>query len=289
MRKNRETQFKADLNTLRLVMDNIPSLVFWKDINSNFLGCNKKFALVFGFKSLKSIIGKSTRDLISLGDAQKLIDMDEEIFSTGLPKLNVIEHITLPDNKKVWIKIDKMPLYNSKKKLIGLVGLMEDITAQITLEEKIKHNSEIYQGLIEATNTAYIIMDEELNIKECNGKFVEIIKGKTPQDVLNNNLRIWVNGADIKEFDAAIENLRKGKSINELEIKILTKNNDTVSIILCANIIENGSRKIFCLLRDISNRKQVEEKRFILREKTKDRIKQEITEMRKELRKLRVG
>ncbi|MGR3279359.1 hypothetical protein ACSYAD_30290, partial [Acaryochloris marina NIES-2412] len=33
---------------LQLVMDNLPECIFWKDINSVYLGCNHKFAFIAG-------------------------------------------------------------------------------------------------------------------------------------------------------------------------------------------------------------------------------------------------
>ena len=44
---------------LRLVIDNIPQRVFWKDIRSVYLGCNKNFARAAGVDQPENIAGKT--------------------------------------------------------------------------------------------------------------------------------------------------------------------------------------------------------------------------------------
>ena len=48
---------------LRLVMDNIPQAVFWKDRNSVYIGCNRVFAVATGLGTPESIRGKTDYDM----------------------------------------------------------------------------------------------------------------------------------------------------------------------------------------------------------------------------------
>jgi len=43
---------------LQLVLDTIPVSVFWKNLDSKYLGCNRPFALDAGLHSPEEIIGK---------------------------------------------------------------------------------------------------------------------------------------------------------------------------------------------------------------------------------------
>jgi PAS domain-containing protein len=47
----------------RLVIDNIPQHIFWKDTRSVYLGCNANFAVVAGVGSPEEIVGKTDYDL----------------------------------------------------------------------------------------------------------------------------------------------------------------------------------------------------------------------------------
>ena len=47
---------------LRSILDTIPQRVFWKDVNSNYLGCNRPFAQDAGVGDPAKIVGKSNAD-----------------------------------------------------------------------------------------------------------------------------------------------------------------------------------------------------------------------------------
>ena len=47
----------------QLVMDNIPQFIFWKDLDSVYLGCNRNFALAAGVDTPEAIRGKTDYDL----------------------------------------------------------------------------------------------------------------------------------------------------------------------------------------------------------------------------------
>ena len=47
---------------LSLVMDNIPIAIFWKDLESRHLGCNKVFAALAGLEP-EEMIGKTDLDM----------------------------------------------------------------------------------------------------------------------------------------------------------------------------------------------------------------------------------
>ena len=48
---------------LELVLDNIPQLIYWKDTNLTYMGCNKNFALLNNIQEPTSIIGRKDEDL----------------------------------------------------------------------------------------------------------------------------------------------------------------------------------------------------------------------------------
>ena len=53
----------ADAAILQYVVDNIPHLVFWKDKNSVYLGCNKNFAALDGKSDPRALIGRTDFDM----------------------------------------------------------------------------------------------------------------------------------------------------------------------------------------------------------------------------------
>jgi len=62
-RQRIEDKLRYQEELLRLVIDSIPQYIFWKDINSVYLGCNRRFALLAGVGSPDKIVGKTDFDL----------------------------------------------------------------------------------------------------------------------------------------------------------------------------------------------------------------------------------
>ena len=53
---------QGEKEKLKLIMDNIPHHVFWKDVDSRYLGCNTNYARAVGLEKPEEIIGKSEID-----------------------------------------------------------------------------------------------------------------------------------------------------------------------------------------------------------------------------------
>lgn len=120
---------------LELVLNNIPSYVFWKDRNSIYLGCNDNFAKSADLNSPYDIIGKSDYDLPwSKVEADFYRKIDKEVMDSGQSQINFEEPQTLKDGSIRWIRTSKIPLYDDNKEIRGILGTYEDITDRKSME-----------------------------------------------------------------------------------------------------------------------------------------------------------
>lgn len=127
---------------LQLIMDHIPIYVFWKDRDSNYLGCNKNFAQAAGFNSPEELIGKSDYDLPwKTEEAIYYRHIDSEVMKTGESKINFEEMQTMADHSLRWIVTSKVPLYEEGQ-VVGVLGTYEDITQRKELEISLKNRAE---------------------------------------------------------------------------------------------------------------------------------------------------
>ncbi|MEG8947695.1 PAS domain S-box protein [Rosettibacter firmus] len=133
-----EKQLKETSQMLRLILDTIPVRVFWKDVNLNYLGCNKPFALDSGLNSPKDLIGKSDYDMAWKEQADLYRMDDKFVIETRQPKLNYEEPQTTPDGRTIWLKTSKVPLIDSEGNIKGVLGTYEDITERKLLEESLR-------------------------------------------------------------------------------------------------------------------------------------------------------
>lgn len=278
-------ELRRIVGVLEMVIDNVPQHIFWKDINFVFQGCNKNFAEALELNDPSEIVGKSDFD-VSPEHAERFRKIDELIIQKGEPVLNMREeHIDANGEKKI-LTVNKLPLKDDDGNIVGILGTCEDVTLEVTLEEKIKRSEEKYRGLIEFTNTAYVIMDTKLNILDANDIFLKLFGFKKIKEVIDKKLRSWVMCKQMEDFDVAIDRMLKGKRIDDKEIHFVTDTDKIIYAAISANIVQNGEEKIMCLIRNVSHRKTEEEQKYIESQKEKDKIRQNIFKIRSSLKRL---
>lgn len=115
-------------NLLRLVIDNIPMFVYFKNLKSNFVLVNQGMADLCGESSPDDLVGKHDRDYFtedlfigSQGD-------EKRIMKSGEPIVNKLEEISWKDNHKTWSMSSKFPWYDPDGNLIGTFGVSGDVT-----------------------------------------------------------------------------------------------------------------------------------------------------------------
>jgi len=273
---NNQSPIKTN-DLLQLIIDNIGCLVFWKDKNSKFMGCNQAFANTINLAKPKDIVGKTDFDIMpDAKEAEKFIAVDKQVIKTNKA---VSYKMMSYDKVNEWLDVTKFPLKDDCGKVIGIIGVIEDITKQVNMKQKLIVNGEKYRNLIESTKTAYVILNMSGCITETNDSFDKIILSAS-NDLIGKDFRCLVFSKDIKLFDETYERLLKGELISNMEIMLRNTHRNPITVTLSANILENGNRQIVCLLRDISKIKTAESRKYIQEQKQKDRLKQNIVSIR---------
>lgn len=111
---------------LKSLLKSIPDLVFYKDLDGIYLGCNKAFASFTGRDS-NDIIGKTDFDLYSEEEALLFRSSDQEVTENN--KQVIMElWANWPDGKRVLLETHKNPIVDEFDQLIGIIGISRDIT-----------------------------------------------------------------------------------------------------------------------------------------------------------------
>ncbi|MEH1781557.1 MAG: AAA family ATPase [Nostoc sp.] len=137
---------------LRLIIDNIPQSVFWKDCNSVYLGCNQNFAEISGVGVPENVIGKTDYDLPWIREkSDYYVGRDRRILESGQAELSIIETIQKLDGKQTWSNTNRIPLRDREGNIFGILGTSEDITerqeAQQLLQEQKQQLEQALQEL----------------------------------------------------------------------------------------------------------------------------------------------
>lgn len=148
-RKRAEEELRASREMLRLVMDNIPQHIFWKDRNSDYLGCNRAFARAAGMAA-EDVVGKNDFDMPwSRAEAEWYRQCDREVIEENAPQLHILETQEQADGRKAWLDTCKVPLHDEEGQVFGVLGTIEDITDRKEAEHELQQYREHLEELVE--------------------------------------------------------------------------------------------------------------------------------------------
>jgi len=137
--KQTEKSLREREELLRAVIANIPCGVFWKDRNCVYLGCNEQVARDHGLDCPESVIGGTDYDLgVSRAEAEFYQQCDRQVIETGEPILNLEESQTRRDGTKKVLLTSKVPLRDTAGRVVGVLGVYQDITDRKMLEEQLR-------------------------------------------------------------------------------------------------------------------------------------------------------
>jgi PAS domain S-box-containing protein len=126
---------------LRLIINNIPQQIFWKDRDLRFHGCNRNWAIAAGIDDPEKIMGKTDFELLdNPEDAALFREQDQQIINTnqGIYHRTIRKIKPLKDGKETWLDMSKVPIHDINGNVIGILGVLEDITERKLAEEALQ-------------------------------------------------------------------------------------------------------------------------------------------------------
>jgi PAS domain S-box-containing protein len=131
---------------LQTLIHAIPDLVWLKNPQGVYLGCNRAFERFFGAGEA-DIIGKTDYDFVSRDLADFFRQKDLEAISAGATRENE-EWVTVAETgQAMLLETLKTPMYDSRGVLIGVLGIGRDITEHHKLvTERGKLEAQLHQA-----------------------------------------------------------------------------------------------------------------------------------------------
>lgn len=115
-------------NFLHLIMDNNPSLIFVKDVESRFIAVNDKVAQAYGL-TREEILGKKDSDIFFVvNETPKFHENDQEVILNKREKLIPIEPFTNVRGETRYYSVVKTPIIEEDGSCRMLLGVATDIT-----------------------------------------------------------------------------------------------------------------------------------------------------------------
>jgi PAS domain S-box-containing protein len=133
--KEMEERLFLEREFLQGLLDNIPDMIYFKDLQNRFVLVNKAHAEALNLTP-EQVIGKSDLDFFPKELAEKYFADDNYVIKMGSPIVGKIEKAPRPDGGITYVSTTKVPHYDKDGKIIGTMGVTRNVTVHVNLEEE---------------------------------------------------------------------------------------------------------------------------------------------------------
>jgi two-component system NtrC family sensor kinase len=197
-RKLAQEEMDRQNEFLQVIMDAIPSPVYYKNTLGKYIGCNKAFLTFFGLGSTSEILGRTISDILpaeytaqsALMDSTVLNERNLHNYETILPRFD-----GMPRN----VLVTKAPFANFDGSMGGIVGTFVDVTEQLKIDEQVRTMSRA----LEQSPATIVITDLKGRIEYVNPKFC-LTTGYSCDEAIGSNPRVLKSGEQSDELYRAL-------------------------------------------------------------------------------------
>lgn len=253
----------------KTMLDSIPIFIYSKDkegryiySSSGFYEQYENYAEKFDLTRPKSILGKTDFDLFLEEHAKTMYEDDMSVMRTGKPIINKLEHFSNPVGPDQYTVTTKVPRFDEKGNVFGLVGSSYDISNHKRREEELKEEVNRYMRLFEDGPDGVYLLDSEGFFDEVNEKLCRLL-GRGEEEIIGTNFKEagFLPEESIQKLEKNFKKGLKGVEVPPFTVKIETDNGKIRIVEINSTwVSENGGPiHILGFVRDITKLRGGEE------------------------------
>lgn len=240
---------------LKAILDNIPDLLWIKDVNGVYITCNKRFEDFFGAKE-KDIINKTDYDFVDKELADFFTNKDRLAMNSNKPLSNFEEIPFASDGHKEYLQSIKSKVIDSNGNILGVLGIGRDLTELRDKEVKLTEQQEELQSIYNTTKDGLAIVDMETNFVKVNKAYCEIT-GLSEEELLKTSCLALSDPQDRERVSAIMNEFMQKGVIDNFE-KVCIIKNKRINVTLSASWMPD-KKHILLSMKDITKNKLFEE------------------------------
>jgi diguanylate cyclase (GGDEF)-like protein/PAS domain S-box-containing protein len=257
-RKKAEEVVAYQKKTFEDLFENTPDATVFFDMKQHVVNINGQFTKIFGYQR-----EEATGQFLNL-----LIDPDKKVDEYVAPKIIAGETVFLEttrygkEGQEIAVMMRGFPLTINGKILGGYI-IYTDISKRKKAELALRESEQKFRMIFNSTNDGIIIRTLDGQILEANQVFCQRF-GYSREELLQMNIR-QLRAPDFEEWQP--EQMKKLLNEGQITIESVSKTKEEKHIPVEANIriIEyQGKKVILNVIRDITERKRVEEELIYL-------------------------
>jgi len=200
----REARFDPLTTTL---LDSIEEGVVVYDLNFRYQIFNRYMERLSGMKA-EDVIGRNAFELfphLEVNGVDKLLARarnGEVVRSPDVPY-----HVPVTD-KSGWVVGQYSPIKDIDGKVVGVVGIIQDVTERKRVEDAVRHSERWFRSIIENSSEMVLVLDVDGSTKYASPSSKRVL-GLDPKDIVGRQIFDFVHPEDVRavqlEFTRLLE------------------------------------------------------------------------------------
>ncbi len=266
-----EKTIEYERNLYRTILDNLPTAIYAKDRECRKILVNKADLKNLGAKSEDEVLGKDDFAFYSKEEAEAFYKDDKMVIETGQPVINREEKFIDKEGNLRWLWTSKIPFYNEKCEIIGLIGIGRDITEYKRTQESLQQERNLLRTLIDNLPDLIYFKDKDGRYLLNNKAHLHSLGCERQEDVVGKTTFDF-NPPHVAQQYCAMEEeiIKTGKPLTDYEEIAIHKDTGEQRWHLTSKFpirdVEGNIVGIVGVSRDITVRKKVEEELWKMHE-----------------------
>ena len=248
-------ELENEHDKLKAIFENIPDLVWIKDVNGVFMSCNKRFEEFFGAKE-KDIVNKTDYDFVDKELADFFISHDKLAMNSDKPLSN-FEDLTFPDGHKEYVQTIKSKVLDSNGNMVGILGIGRNITELRDKELQLIKQQKELQSIYDTTKDGLAIIDMETNFIKVNKAYCDIT-GLSEEELLQTSSLALIGDANKEKIVKASVNEIVSEGFRDSFERVYVTKNGRMDVVFSASLMPD-KKHILLSMKDITKNKLFEE------------------------------
>jgi PAS domain S-box-containing protein len=253
------TQFRQQRSQhlLEAVIEGTNDAIFVKDREGRYLMVNTAAATRVARK-VREVIGQTCRDFFSPESVPQILERDRRALELG--ESRTYEEQLTAAGVTLTCLTTQGPFRDAQGRIAGTFGVSRDISDRKRMEEKLRVQKLFLEQLIQSAPEAIAITDPDYTIRQINLEFTRVF-GYTTEEACGRNLDALIVPPDKEEESQGLADYttRPVTSVVETTRRRKDGSRVDVSVLVSPVIVGNELDAVYCIYRDISDRKTTEE------------------------------
>lgn len=216
------------------MLDAVGQAVIATDTEGKIIYWNKTAELIYGWR-FEEVKGQ---DIMEISPASSTVDQAKdimEILRKGKSWIGEFE-VKRKDGSVFPVIVSDSPIFDSKGKIIAIVGISTDISARKKAEEELRRSENKYKQLFHENLAGVFITKIDGTFLDCNPEFVNIVGYNSKEEVLKTNATNFYFDADRRKN--VIVELKKTGILKNYEMKLKKKNGECIWLIGNVSLVD---------------------------------------------------